>query len=356
MTRIVMIGYQGMGSVGDEAILSGIEELLRGTTAEVVAVASGRRAAIPAFPRAERVPTPRFLPGRAFRRALRRADLVVMAGGGLLNDYWPTLIPRLLTWSLLSRLLGTRVGWLAAGVGPLQHRRSQLLARAVLGLASFISVRDEASAALVTAIRGKPTPRVLPDPALFLPPPIAAGAARGLALIVRGLAPGDTDQQPLVAALAELALAEIGDGVPVTVVTMHRGEDEETVALVQAAIRERHGTEVARQELPVDPAEALAALAGFEAVVSVRLHGVLLAALAARPWVGIGYDPKVEAAAGLLGVPRLALPVRGLTSARLRTALADARQPQTRATVAAALARVRARRAETVAWLIKMIG
>ena len=356
MTRIVMVGYQGMGNVGDEAILAGIEELLRETGIEVIAVTGGGRAPVAAFPGAQRVPIPRFLPGRDLWRAIRRADLLVMAGGGLLNDYWPTLIPRLLAWSLVARMLGTRVGWLAAGVGPVRHRRSRCLVRLVLGMASFISVRDEASAALVTSIRGGARPRVVPDPALFLSAPPAAATTRGLALIVRSMAPGTPGGAALVSALVDVAAEEILRGAPVTLLTMQSPEDAPMVEAIQATIRARTGAELGGSELPVDPERALIALAGFEAIVSVRLHGVLLAALAARPWVAIAYDPKVEAAGLLLDAPQLVLPVPGLTGTQLKAALADARRPQRLDAVAAALVRLRGQRGEVLDWVNEVIG
>jgi polysaccharide pyruvyl transferase CsaB len=351
MSRVVLVGYQGMGNLGDEAIMSGIEELLTGSGVEVIAVATGGRGPIAAFPNAERVPTPRFLPGRAMRRVLRRADLMVFAGGGLLNDHWPTLIPRLLTWSLVARLLGARVGWLAAGVGPIRHRRSRWLARAVLGLASFVSVRDDASAALVRSMRGGEEPRVLPDPALFLPTPAPRSDARGLALIVRGLAPGGGDQRAVATVLAEWAAAERASGAEVTLVSLQAGEDERMIGQVNATIGSQGGAPLASRALSADPTTALADLAGFEAVISMRLHGVLLAALAGRPWVAIAYDPKVAAAAAGLGRPSLALAADGLTAAQLRAALAEARRPDAVAATAAALARTRGQRTAIQAWL-----
>ncbi len=357
MSRVVLIGYQGMGNLGDEAILSGIEELLRGTGLEVIAVASGGRAPIAAFASADRVPTPRFLPGRAMRRAIRRANFMVIAGGGLLNDHWPTLIPRLLTWSIVARLLGARVGWVAAGMGPIRHRHSRWLARATLRLASFVSVRDQASAALVRAIRGGEAPPVMADPAFFLPLPAPNADARGVALIVRGLVPvGSGNAAPVAAAVADMALAEQRAGTPVTLISLHPGEDDAMTGEVNAAVASRAGAPLRIRNLAADPGAALAELAGFETVISMRLHGVLLAALAGRPWVAIAYDPKVEALAAMLGLPQSVVPVEGITAVRLEAALAEARRPESVEMTAAAVKRARARLPELQAWLREVLA
>ncbi len=43
------------------------------------------------------------------------------------------------------------------------------------------------------------------------------------------------------------------------------------------------------------PQAALALIAGSRHVVSARLHGLILAARAGRPFSGVAYDPKVSA-------------------------------------------------------------
>src|SRR5690606_4645669 len=125
--RAVAVGYQGFGNLGDEAILAGIEELLGGTGIVVSHVVSGP-GPVSAFPAARRVPTRRMRPTLQALRALRRAQLLLISGGGLLNDHWATVVPTYLAWVVLGRLLGLRVAWLGVGVGPLRRRWSRLLA------------------------------------------------------------------------------------------------------------------------------------------------------------------------------------------------------------------------------------
>lgn len=55
--------------------------------------------------------------------------------------------------------------------------------------------------------------------------------------------------------------------------------------------------------------ERMALLAGCSAVVGMRLHAVLFAALSGVPGVALEYDPKVSAAAQSLGWPTVSLPL-----------------------------------------------
>ena len=179
------------------------------------------------------------------------------------------------------------------------------------------------------------TVRVIADPAFFLPVvPAADATPSGLAIVARGPTPVDaalTDD--FVRSLATLAMAMRARGDRVELISMHPGEDRAFVASIQGAIGELGGTALPVTWLPPDPADALALFATFDRLLTVRLHGLILGALAGVPSVAIGYDPKVMQAADLLGLGDVAVAVDGATAAVLRDALdrlagdPDRRQP-----------------------------
>ena len=322
--RATVFGLQGLGNLGDEMILAGIEKLLAPLPIEVTALFGGPRLAqTPAYPSARRHTTWRLLPNPNALRVLGRHDVFVVGGGGLINDYWPGLIPRMLLWIVAARLRGAHPVWIGVGVGPIRRRPWRMLARLAARLSTTVLVRDEPSARIL----GGPSRRVrvIPDPALFLDPPRRRRPPSDvLGMIVR---PPVDDREPhvtrLVEAIAALAVAGRSAGLRPLLLMM--------CPAVDAAFAERVADRLARdadrpsiEALPTSPEGALRYVAGLPAMVSVRLHGVFLAAVAGVPCVPIGYDIKVASAADRLGLGDLvvdpAQPIHGVAAEMLSAA------------------------------------
>ena len=125
--RAAIVGFAGFGNLGDEAIAAGIDALLGTSSLEVTTVFGGPRLAeSPAFPRAVRLASWRLLPTLPALRRLRGIDVLLVGGGGLLNDHWPAVVPRYVSWMIAGRLAGARVAWVGVGVGPDPARRIAL--------------------------------------------------------------------------------------------------------------------------------------------------------------------------------------------------------------------------------------
>lgn len=337
--RAVALGYQGFGNVGDEAILAGIEELLTGSSLRVVAVIGGPEP-IPAYSSALRVTTHRMRPNLAALRALRRARLVLVSGGGLLHDHWATVVPTYLAWSVLARLSGARIAWVGVGVGPLRRPISRRLAGPALRLAACVTVRDPESAELISRFAPRVPVTVVPDPAILISPPVPRSRA-GIGFVVRGPTPGrEGEASGMAAALADAAVALGTQAASARLITFGGPRD---LAFAEAVrdLAARAGATLSIQELGPDPHAALEQLAGLEAVVSVRLHGVILAALAATPVVPIAYDEKVASIARRLGLDDVCQPADGLSGPRIVEALASVESKASRELVAARVTEMR---------------
>lgn len=332
--QAVLLGYQGYGNVGDEAILTGLAELLRESPIRVTAILGGPEP-IPAFPDARRLHTPRQLPTLAAVRALRRADLLVISGGGLFHDHWRRVTLTYLAWHLLARLAGTRIVWAGVGVGPLRTRLGRFAVRTSARLATRVTVRDRGSAALLGSVAPGVTVTVVPDPAVANPLPRDPAVERaGLGIILRAPTPADHDRYaaPLAALLAGLAREVLARGRPASLITFGGTMDEAFLAALLAALGDA-GPRPAVERLTPDPAAAIDRLARLEEIVSVRLHGLVLGALAGTPAVPIVYDTKVAAWADLLGLADLAVGldrIRATTPADLRARLSLAGAPARR--------------------------
>ncbi|MBV9280926.1 MAG: polysaccharide pyruvyl transferase family protein, partial [Chloroflexi bacterium] len=152
--RVVAIGYYGAGNGGDELILCGLVRLLKRVNPAVeITVLScdpmetARLHGVRALYR----PPPSFgwlrAPWPAMCRALWRADLVVVGGGGLLEDiHHFGSVPMHLVPAGLGLLMRRPVIGAGLGVGPLLTPLSRRLVRLVANHMAVISVRDERSA------------------------------------------------------------------------------------------------------------------------------------------------------------------------------------------------------------------
>lgn len=349
--RIATVGFQGFDNIGDEAILTGIEAVLAGTRARVTTVFSGPRPeGIAAFPAARRVVTRRHLPGLSALRILRRTDLLILAGGGIFNDHWTAVIPRYLAWVLAARLAGARVAWVGVGVGPIRRRGLRWLARLAARASTLVLVRDSASAGLLGS---PPGVRIIPDPSLFNSPPASAPQRGELGVIVR--APMSTDSlhsNELIKAITTAAVAADARGSRTVILTM-AGETDRTFADATIGALERAGLhDVGRGALGPTPTAALEHLAGMSGLITVRLHGLLLGALAGVPTVPIAYDDKVHAAADRLDIGDIVVPLAGVLDADLIERLEIAGTDERRAALRARVAALRSERDDVAAALM----
>ena len=285
--RVLLSGYYGFGNVGDEAILAALTAGLRqrGHEVEVLSADPG------ATRRTLDVAATHRLTGLPW--ALARADALVSGGGGLLQD---ATSRRSLRYYLgvirAARATGLRTVVYGQSIGPLSPRGRTATARALHGLP--VAVRDEASRTLL-AQADVASARVA-DAALALPRPERLGGA-GLLLVPRAGVAGARE------ALARLARAAAADGTAVRVAALQPGADVDEARRIAAAA---DGAEVLGL---AGPDAALAACAAADAVVSVRLHGLILAARAGTPHLGIGYDPKVAGFLSVSGGARVEVPV-----------------------------------------------
>lgn len=287
--RLILSGYYGFGNLGDEALLAGVLGALHARGHECV-VLSGDPAATTALhgvPAVHRT--------RGLLAGLLRADALVSGGGGLLQD---GTSGRSLSYYLgvmrLARWLRRPVAVYAQSLGPLSEAGTARVGQALRGVPVF--VRDQPSLTLAAAMGVRAA--LVADPALLLPAPAAASAERRgpVVLVPRG------GQEGLNRSLATLARGLMAAGVDVLAVSMHPIEDDAPVnALVAAA------PGVQARAVPT-PAAALELFAAAGYVVSVRLHGCVLAAVAGTGFAGLSYDPKVagfleQARAPVFGEP-----------------------------------------------------
>ena len=294
--RVLLCGYYGEHNLGDDALL---EVLLNQVPpgSEPVVTAWDQALVRRSFGVAT---TDRRSLGGVLR-ALADCQTLVLGGGSLLQD--STSFKSLVYYAALivaARLQGKPVGLWGQGLGPLRRRRSRLLVRLLLPLATAISWRDPASASLaagwgIAAELGS-------DPVWGLAPRDWHGRGGPIVLCWRSAAQlQGAAWRPYLEALEQLAARA---DRPVLWLPFHQEQDRGLLAALQAEGLVPPGLLARSRELGVqDPAAALEQFAGASLVLAMRLHGLILAALAGAPTAALSYDPKVAAAAEAIGCP-----------------------------------------------------
>lgn len=144
MTRVLVLGYYGFGSFGDEIILEAVQDELTNIDCEAMfAVNKPDQYASPVYSRHSLVDRHDL---SAMRAALRACDCVMLGGGGLIQDVtsWRSSL-YYLGIPLLGMFHKKVLVSYAQGVGPIRRLWTRHLVRTVFGRMSLIDVRDDAS-------------------------------------------------------------------------------------------------------------------------------------------------------------------------------------------------------------------
>ncbi|TAK32792.1 MAG: glycosyltransferase [Chloroflexota bacterium] len=347
--RVLIGGYYGFGNTGDEAILAATVRMLRARCSGLqVTVASGDPVET-----ARRHPVDALLWSDipALLDAARRADLIVLGGGGVFFDYWGFDPSGLLTrtdcgtayyanFPMLAALFNRPLMVNAVGVGPLHTDEGRRYTRLAFLQAGAASVRDPESARWLLDLGvEKDRFELTADPAFGLEPVPAERAveilrAEGIALDrpLIGVALREWDAGARTGSWqAEVATAldrliELCDAqllfVPFQKVNMPSLRDHEALREVRELMA--HGERAAILQGVYGPEEIAGVLGRCELVLGMRLHALIFAALGLVPAVGLAYDPKVHQTMCQLGLERYAIDLAELSSGRLAETLAMA--------------------------------
>ena len=336
----LICGAYGMSNAGDEAILE--------------AVVGEMRSIDPAMPLTVLSRTPQAtaekygvsslhmfdIPG--FLKALRRTALYINGGGSLIQDVTSTRSLWYYLFTIIAaRLARCRVLMYGCGIGPVRRRLNRRLTALVLNsCVDAITLREESSREELRAF-GVTKPEIIlaSDPALTL----SAAAeeevdaameklglereGRYLCLCLRSW-PGFEEKAPCFAAAA--AYAHQRYGLQPLFLSVNTKGDGQAAALAARTLSVPHAIVSEPMPTPI----TIGLIARMQAVVSIRLHGLIFAASQAVPVAGVVYDPKVSAFLDYIGQTNY-LPLEAVTEESLcrlvdkamamdRTALAKA--------------------------------
>jgi polysaccharide pyruvyl transferase WcaK-like protein len=282
--KAAILGYYGFRNLGDEAVLAGIHGMLsldaNGPRHDLIVLSADPEWTQKRHPGVTAISRYGL---RSLRAQLKGIDTFILGGGSLLQD--ATSLRSIFWYFLAGMLAGSAARqtiWWGQGIGPLRHPVARKLTGILVRQATIVTVRDEASKALLTACAGPLTIDVCADPAFYLGH-LCNEQPRDQTGIFYSLRSwkGKSLQFP------------IGDLSGAWHLPMHLPDD------IQGTPGEFNWDASSGNPFPA----VMRAIVGSQLAVSVRLHTLILAAAAARPCLAISYDPKVDALASQLGAP-----------------------------------------------------
>ena len=316
-TPVLLCGYYGEHNLGDDALLEALLAQLPPSAVPLVTAFDQEE-----ISRQHGVASVNRRSLSAVLSALRRCRALVLGGGSLLQD--STSFRSLLYYAALisaARLQGKPVLLWAQGLGPLRRRRSRALVRLLLPMVSAITWRD-ASSAQVARQLGVAAPHGT-DAVWSLPRQHWLGLGGPIVVCWRPTHHLQAQAWcPYLSALEQLAEQTQRE---VIWLPFHRDQDQQLLdqlhqqGLMSEALHRR-----SRVVQASTPAEAMALFRSASLVLAMRLHALILAALAGSPVSALSYDPKVQACATELGCGCLDLADRDVDPAVVSAAWLEA--------------------------------
>jgi polysaccharide pyruvyl transferase CsaB len=283
--RALLSGYYGKGNGGDEALLATLLQMLPSHVTPVVLSGNpqetNQRYGVEAW---NRMSFPTII------KSLRSCDAFIWGGGSLIQDSTSAISPFYYggIMALAQRMGLKTVAW-AQGIGPLKRAQTRWMARHTFRNCTKVSVRDNASAALlndwkvphylapdpVWALESKPTPGLWDLPA----PRVAVTLRSHPQLTAPRL-------ERLTRALVDFQKAT---QTFIILLPFQKAQDYAIAQAIQPAIKD-----VSQIMCLEDPQILKGVFRGVEMAIGMRLHSLIMAASEGCRAFAISYDPKVN--------------------------------------------------------------
>ena len=312
----ILIGgnVYGCGNIGDDSILQGILELVRAAfpTCELTVETEGARR-LDFLPRDVQLVD--SYAQRAVMRSVRMCDCFISGGGTMIGDELGTRFPLAHNLKRIAsaKRHGKAVVLLAIGANRLQTSQGAGLARTVVGLADAITLRDQQSRAVCDELGARPGRTfVTADPAFLLKGEETVRTREvKQRLRSKGKVIGVNVINEAWAGLSgfKTAIAEACDELysrhgysPVFIENEVRPERSYDFQANDETRRMLHCPYEVLDPVYYAPSEMIDLISGFDAIISMRMHGLIFAAIARTPFVTISRVDKVDNFMGLFGM------------------------------------------------------
>jgi polysaccharide pyruvyl transferase WcaK-like protein len=246
---------------------------------------------------------------RNIRDQLKAFDLLIVSGGGQLDDYWggPWGHPyTLFKFALAARAAGIRYMFMSVGACSLESPLTVLFLKTALRLAAYRSYRDAQSKALLNRMNFTVQDSVIPDLAfsysiprqLLTPTTPTSNNVVGISPIAY-LAPHSWPESNLpthshyIATLIDFVSFLVQHGYRPVLYNTDATDKPVLQQMMDIFAKSKTSNSIVRARLVKTTDELISLMSEVDFVVASRLHGVILAHVMHKPVLAISYDKKV---------------------------------------------------------------
>lgn len=283
--QAVVCGYYGMGNGGDEALLVSLLQMLPERVTPIVLSGNPRETS-----RRYGVESCDRRSGLAILRALRSSQLFIWGGGSLMQDITSFASPFYYGGLMaLAQQQGLKtVAW-AQGIGPLKRPLTRWITKQVLLGCEAVSVRDYASARLVS--QWGISPLVAPDPVWALEAlPVKDLWELPAPRVAVNLRP-HPQLTPQRLAILTQALIDFQKATKTCILLVPFQASQDLAIARSIAARLPGSHQIVSLE---DPRQLKGLFRGVEMTIGMRYHSLIMAAAEDCRCFALSYDPKVS--------------------------------------------------------------
>ncbi|WP_227394324.1 polysaccharide pyruvyl transferase family protein [Jeotgalibacillus aurantiacus] len=314
--KIGIVGNYGHDNNGDEAILAGILESLEehaGINRRDVVVFSNHPhktieehqvQSVPLIARKKSKIAAITATIRSHIHTIRKLDLLIIGGGGLLMDLYKRDAPVYSVPAFLAKRFGCKTVIWGVGAGPITTPLGTMLIKQMATSADIISVRDQESKELLERIGVTNPIQLATDPAFGLTWNRARVKTDQLRKIGVTAVPYYSKQywpvhneekyQAYITGFARNLDRIIEEQqAEITFFATKYPQDVEVVNDIQKKML--HGNATSLVEKNMKPQDIMAFSAKQDLIIGTRLHSLILAVRTGTPVIGVGYHRKVGA-------------------------------------------------------------
>lgn len=309
--RAVLCGYYGMGNVGDEALLLSLLQMLPEAVEPIVLSgdpqATKKQYGVASYYRKSTL---------TILKLLQQSEVFIWGGGSLMQD--ATSIASPIYYAGLMALAQQRglktIAW-AQGIGPLNKSLTRWLTKQVLLGCDAVSVRDRASAELLSNWNLEPI--MAPDPVWALDSEPAAelpDTAKPIVAVVLRSHPLLTTQRLQIIIEAIQDFQQQSNSF-ILLVPFQPDRDRAIALSISAEL-----TQDCSVTTISNPKQLKGLFERVKMTIGMRLHSLILAAASGCSCFALSYDPKVSQLMSELNLPGYELSELPLDSETICTA------------------------------------